>query len=57
MITYIAIRDDVNSVINNLKIHKSNHGLEYYRNARINIGKEQEQSKIASLFIYLNKIR
>jgi len=55
IITYCAIRDNLDSVIKNLKIHKNNHSLDYYRNARIDIGKEQEQAKIAALFIYLNK--
>jgi DNA adenine methylase len=55
IVTYTAIRDRVEEVICNLKIHKKNHKLEYYQKARIKLGKEQEQSKIAALFIYLNK--
>jgi len=54
-ITYKAVRDDVDGVIAQLKIHKRNHKLEYYRQARINLGKEQNSIKVASLFIYLNK--
>jgi len=54
-ITYRAIRDDLNSVILNLEKHKKNHDLDYYRNARIELNKEQDHAKVAALFIYLNK--
>jgi len=55
IITYCAIRDDINSVIKILKIHKQKHGIKYYQKARIQLGKEQNAVKIAALFIYLNK--
>ena len=55
IITYRAIRDDVGRVISSLKVHKRNHGLEYYQKARIQLGKEQDPIKVASLFIYINK--
>jgi len=55
IVTYTAIRDNLDDVIYNLKIHKKNHKIEYYQKAKIKIGKEQEQSKVAALFIYLNK--
>lgn len=53
--TYRAIRDDVEGVIINLKLHKRNHNLEYFQNARIRLSKEQDSIKVAALFIYLNK--
>ncbi len=55
IITYRSIRDNVNKVISNLKTHKQKHNLEYFRNARIRLGKEQNPFVVASLFIYLNK--
>jgi DNA adenine methylase len=45
----------VDGLIDNLKIHKQKHSLEYYQQARINLNKEQNPTKVASLFIYINK--
>lgn len=55
IITYRAVRDDVERVITNLKVHKRNHGEEYYRKARLRLNKEQDPIKVAALFIYINK--
>lgn len=55
IITYRAVRDDVDRLIHILKIHKRNHSLAYFQKARIRLGKEQDPIKVASLFIYLNK--
>jgi DNA adenine methylase len=55
IITYRAIRDDVEQVITNLKIHKRLHALAHYQKARLKLGKEQDPFKVAALFIYLNK--
>lgn len=55
VITYRAIKEDVDRLIKNLKVHKRNHNLEYFKNARIRLSKEQDHIKVASLFIYLNK--
>lgn len=55
VITYRAVRDDVDKVIANLKIHKQYHSLEHYQKARIELGTEQDPIKVASLFIYINK--
>lgn len=55
IITYRAVRDDVDRLITNLKMHKRKHSLEYYQNARLQLGKEQDPVKVASLFIYINK--
>jgi len=55
IVTYRAIRDNPKQVLERLKEHKSKHNLAYYRNARIDLSKEQSPIIIASLFIYLNK--
>jgi DNA adenine methylase len=54
-ITYRAVKEDVDRLILNLKIHKKNHCLEYYQKARIRLNKEQDPVKVAALFIYINK--
>ena len=55
VITYRAVKDDVERLITNLKIHKKNHSLEYFQKARIRLSKEQDPTKVAALFIYINK--
>lgn len=55
IVTYRAIKDNPKQVLERLKEHKSKHSLVYYRNARIELSKEQNPIKVASLFIYLNK--
>lgn len=55
IITYRAVKEDVDRLILNLKIHKKNHSLEYYQKARIRLNKEQDPVKVAALFIYINK--
>lgn len=55
IITFKAVRDDVSGVIRQLKIHKRLHNKEYYLKARQKLFKEKNTTKIASLFIYLNK--
>lgn len=55
VITYRAVKEDVDRLILNLKIHKKNHSLEYYQKARIRLNKEQDPIKVAALFIYINK--
>ena len=54
-LTFLAVKNDVNGVIANLKIHAVRHGKEYYLRARERLGKEKEQAKIGALLIYLNK--
>ncbi len=53
--TYRAVKGDVDRLITNLKLHKKNHSLEYFQKARIRLSKEQDSTKVAALFIYLNK--
>jgi DNA adenine methylase len=53
--TYQAIRDDVGEVIKNLKKHEKNHCKEYYLKMRERLSTEKNSSKIASIFIYINK--
>lgn len=55
IITYRAVRDNVDQLINNLKSHKQKHCLEYFQKARIQLSKEQDLIKVASFFIYINK--
>lgn len=55
VITFKAVRDDVDRLIYNLKIHTSRHNKEYFLNARKRLFKEKDPTKIASIFIYLNK--
>ena len=55
VITYRAVRDDVERLINFLKTHEKNHSKEYFLKARKQISKEKDTTKLASLLIYLNK--
>lgn len=55
VVTFTQVRDDVDGVIRALKTHASRHSKEYYDNARKRFMKEKEPTKIAALFIYLNK--
>lgn len=55
IITFHAVRDNVDQVIYFLKIHASRHSKEYYLRARTRLFKEREPARIAALFIYLNK--
>lgn len=55
IITFKAVRNDIEGLIRSLKIHASRHSKEYYLNARKRLFKEKDPAKIASLFIYLNK--
>lgn len=55
MLTYQAVRDDVNRLILNLNIHQKNHCKDYFQKARERIGRETDTTKIAALVIYLNK--
>jgi DNA adenine methylase len=53
--TYQAVRDDVDRLILNLKLHEKNHNLAYFQKARMRLSTEKDSTKIAALFIYLNK--
>lgn len=61
VLTYLAVRDDVERLISNLKVHEAKHRepkpqrKEYYERARTRIAKEQDLTKIGALLIYLNK--
>ena len=55
MLTYRAVRDDVENLIAALKIHQSRHDKDYFMRARERLSKEQDTTKVASLLIYLNK--
>jgi len=55
ILTFRAVRDDVERLITNLKIHASKHDKEYYTKARQRISKEKDSTKLGALLIYLNK--
>jgi DNA adenine methylase len=55
ILTYKAVRDDVDNLIAELKIHQDRHNKEYFMKARTKIAREKNTTKIAALFIYLNK--
>jgi DNA adenine methylase len=55
ILTFIAVRDDVDRLIHNLKIHAARHSKEYYLQARQRLSKEKDATKVGALLIYLNK--
>jgi DNA adenine methylase len=55
ILTYQAVRDDVDGVIAGLKRLSAAHDKEAFLKARLKIAKEDNPTKIAALFIYLNK--
>ena len=55
ILTFQAVRDDVDRLIFNLKIHERLHDKTYFQRARERLSKEKDPLKIAALFIYLNK--
>lgn len=55
VITYQAVRNDVDKLISYLKKHEKNHCKEYYLKQRENLSKEKDPTKLASMFIYINK--
>lgn len=55
VLTFKAVRDDVDNLIKQLKVHERLHNKEYYGKARTKLAKEKDPTKLAALFIYLNK--
>lgn len=55
VLTYIAVRDDVERLIKQLYVHVANHNKAAYLEARIQLAKETDGTKIGALMIYLNK--
>jgi len=55
VLTYLAVRDDVERLIAHLKHHESQHSKDYYLKARTKIARELNRTKIGALLIYLNK--
>ena len=55
VLTFKAVRDDVDGLIRQLKIHERLHNKEYYLKARHKLFKEKDPTKLSALFIYLNK--
>jgi DNA adenine methylase len=55
ILSFIAVRDDLDRLIANLKIHAAKHSKEYYLHARQRLSKEKDATKVGALLIYLNK--
>lgn len=55
VLAYQAVRDDVDRLIQNLKIHERLHNAEYFSRARERLTRESDSTKVAALMIYLNK--
>ncbi len=55
ILSFRAVRDDVDRLITNLKIHVAKHSKEYYLTSRQRLSKEKDSTKVAALLIYLNK--
>ena len=55
VLTFQAVRDDVEGLIKALKVHASRHDKGYFLNARKRLFLETDPLKIAGLFVYLNK--
>lgn len=55
VITFKMVRDNVEDVIRQLKVHARLHNKEYYGKARLKLFKEKDPVKLAALFIYINK--
>lgn len=54
-ITFQTVRDHVDELIENLKIHEAKHNKEYFLKGRKRLFVEKDPIQIAALFIYLNK--
>lgn len=55
VITYQAVKNDVEYLITLLKRHEKNHSKEYYLKQRDRLATEKDPIKLASVFIYINK--
>lgn len=55
IITFRVVRDSVDKLIEQLKLHVKKHGKSYFLLARQKLSTEKDSVKIAALFIYLNK--
>jgi DNA adenine methylase len=55
ILTYTAVRDNLDGVIAELKVLRAAHDKEAYLAARLKVAKENDPAKLAALFIYLNK--
>jgi DNA adenine methylase len=55
VVTFQAVQNDVEGLIKQLKVHARLHNKEYYLKARTKLFTEKDPTKLAALFIYLNK--
>lgn len=55
VITYNAVKNDLDTLARKLKLHEKNHNKEYFLRMREKIATEKDSTVLASIFIYLNK--
>jgi DNA adenine methylase len=55
VLTYRAVRDDVEHLTTHLRHFKERHGKEFFAKARKKIARETDTTKVGALLIYLNK--
>lgn len=55
VVTYNVVKNNVEALIEILKIHSLNHNPDYFKKARKCIFTEKDHLKVAAWFIYLNK--
>jgi len=55
VLTYQAVRDDLDRLISLLQVHQRSHSKDYFKKARDKLSTESDATRIAAWFIYLNK--
>jgi DNA adenine methylase len=55
ILTYTAVRDDVERLIGKLQVHAEKHNKTYYLEKRARVARETDPTTIGALLIYLNK--
>lgn len=55
ILTYTAVRDDVERLISKLQVHAGSHDKDYYLEQRAQLTRETDPTRIGALLIYLNK--
>jgi DNA adenine methylase len=55
VLTYLVVKNDIDELVRQLYVHKTNHNKDYYLRMRAEFANETDATKIASKLIYLNK--
>jgi DNA adenine methylase len=55
VLTYTAVRDDVERLISKLQVHAGSHNKTYFLENRARVARETDPTTIGALLIYLNK--